>query len=81
MKKNIVFKDNFAFLYLNKNIYTKSKIKEAIIEFKDFIKPSISQIGEYIVIKIETITQDYDLKELTYEFANYILAKEQQTVQ
>ncbi len=74
--KKIVFKDNFAFIYLNKKFYKKYNIINTLEIYNEFFKSSISEIGNYITIKIEKINNDYSLNILAKEFANYLISKE-----
>ena len=74
--KKIVLKDNFAFIYLNKNIYSKESILEAIEIYKEFFKSSITQLGDYTTVKIEPIDTEYEIQVLANEFSNYILSLE-----
>lgn len=73
--KEIVFKDDFAFIYLNSSFYSISKIKESYGSYIEFISIDLKKIGNYIVLKIKKLTHDYDLKILTYEFLNFLLNK------
>ena len=74
--KKIVLKDDFAFIYLNKLFYTKELILDTIGEYKDFFKASITEVGKYIVLKIEKVNDDYPLEVLAKEYLNLLLSKE-----
>ncbi len=74
--KKIVLKDDFAFVYLNKLFYTKEFILDTIKDYKDFFKASITDVGKYVVLKIEKINDDYSLEVLVKEYLNLLLSKE-----
>ena len=77
--KKIVIKDNFAFVYLNSNFYTKASIISALDVYKDFFKANLAEnLGKYSVVKIEKINDDFSLEELANEFLNYVLSNEHQ---
>ncbi len=71
--KEIVFQSNFAYLYLNKNIYTKNTILDTIKEYSDFILVKFGELGKYYTLRVESKTKDYELNILAYEFLNYLL--------
>lgn len=73
--KKIVFKEDFALLYLNKEFYKKKHITDSIKTYKDFLKGKISEMGNYFVIKVEPISKT-ELETASYELLNYILATE-----
>ena len=74
--KKIVLKDDFAFVYLNKLFYTKELILDTINDYKDFFNASISEVGKYVVLKIEKKNDDYSLDVLAKEYLNLLLSKE-----
>ncbi len=71
--KEIVFQSNFAYLYLNKNIYTKNTILDTIKEYSDFILVKFGELGKYYTLRVENKTKDYELNILAFEFLNYLL--------
>jgi len=80
--KKIVIKDNFAFVYLNSSVYSKSSILSALDVYKDFFKGNLAEnVGKYHVVKIEKLNQDFSLEELANEFLNYVLSNEHQNSQ
>ena len=74
--KKIVFKDKFAFIYLNKSFYQKNNILNTLEIYKDVVKCSMTQLGDYVTIKIERIKENYSLNILAKEFVNYLIAKQ-----
>jgi hypothetical protein len=74
--KTLVIKDNFAFIYLNKEIYSNTSVLTSISAYKDFLMASKTELGKYLTLKLETLTQEYSLEELTHEFLNYLLSVE-----
>lgn len=74
--KKIVLKDNFAFIYLNKNFYTKANILTTLELYKEFFKASLTELGNYTTVKIENTNKDHTLKTLANEFSNYLIAQE-----
>ncbi len=74
--KKIVLKDNFAYVYLNMNFYSKDKILQTLNVYKEFFKSSITELGKYFVVKIEKLDENFSLEQLSKEFANYLLAQE-----
>lgn len=74
--KHIVVKGDFAFLYFNKHFYTKEKVKLSVKEYKDFVKSSFSEVGNYFVVKVNLISQDYPLNYICDEIFNHVLASE-----
>lgn len=74
--KKIVIQENFAFVYLNSNFYTKKSITVALEVYKDFFKGYLSQLGKYNVVKIEKLNNDFTLEQLANEFLNYVLSEE-----
>lgn len=74
--KRIVFKDDFAFIYLNKKFYTRNNILNTIEIYKEFFQASITELGNYTTIKIEQINSDHTIETLAKEFSNYLIARE-----
>jgi hypothetical protein len=74
--KQLVLKDNFAYLYLNVNFYSTEKILNTLVVYKEFFKPSTSELGKYFVVKIEKLDENFSLEELAREFLNYLISKE-----
>lgn len=70
--KKIVVQDSYAFIYLNKQVYSKEALKQTITDFKEFITPSYKEFGNYITLKLEANTTDYSLETLSNEFMNYL---------
>lgn len=74
--KKPVYQNDFAYIYLTKSFYDKTKIENTILSYIEFISANLQEIGKYFVIKIKTKTSDYTLKQLTQEFSNYLLSEE-----
>lgn len=70
--KKLVITSSYAFLYLNKEMYSQNTLKTALEDFKEFILVSLKEFNSYITLKIEAKTNDYSLNELTHEFLNYL---------
>lgn len=68
----IVIKDNFSYLYLNKDLYLYSTIEECIQDFKEFLEISIKKFEKYTILKLESIDKEYEIEELSFEFLNYL---------
>lgn len=68
----IILKKDFSFVYLNKNIYTNESIFKVIRIFEEFVSISFNELGKYFTLKIESNNKDYLLKEITFEFINYL---------
>ena len=68
----IILKKDFSFVYLNKNIYTNESIFKVISIFEEFVSISFNELGKYFALKIESNNKDYLLKEITFEFINYL---------
>lgn len=74
--KKIIIKDNFAFLYLSSDFYTKEAILSTINIYSDFLETTFKEIGKYFVLRLEKKTEDYDLSVLLDEMLNFILSEE-----
>ena len=70
--KQAVINSSYAFIYLNKQIYSKKAIEKALDDFKEFILPYQKEFRNYTTIKLEPKTKDFTTKELTDEFLNYL---------
>lgn len=71
-----VIKDNFAFLYLNKEFYDKEPILISLKEFNEIIKSEVSQVGKYYIIKISLINNKFKIEQIINEITNYIMGEE-----
>lgn len=76
--KKIIIKDDFAFIYLNKNFYKKELIINTFKTYEEFFTATITKLGKYYIIKIQKINNDYELDILANEFLNFILSEEYQ---
>lgn len=72
----LVLKDGFAFVYLNKNFYSKESILNTLKVYQEFFNAKLTEIGKYFTIKIEKINDDYSIETLAREFSNYLIAQE-----
>lgn len=74
--KEMIVKEDFAFIYLNNQIYSQKSINTSLHEYNDFVKSSITTLGNYHVLKIESKTQEYSVETLSNELLNHILNTE-----
>ncbi len=74
--KKIVIQNNFAYLYLNSNFYEKNSILNTIRIYSDFLKFNFKKIGNYYVVKMELIDNNFSISKLINEFINYLLSIE-----
>lgn len=72
--KKLEIKENFAFIYLNKNIYSKKAIFNSLETYSDFFHSSFTELGKYFIVKIQRKTTDYTTKKLAKEYANYLIS-------
>ncbi len=70
--KKLVINSSYAFLYLNKELYSQNALRDALEDFKEFIIISSKEFNSYFSLKIEAKTNDYSIQELTHEFLNYL---------
>lgn len=70
------FKDNFVFVNLNKEIYSKGAILASLEVYKDFIDYILFENEKNNVLKISVKGFDFSLKEVADEFLNYIISEE-----
>lgn len=74
--KEMIVKEGFAFIYLNNQIYSQKSIHTSLHEYNDFVRSSITTLGNYHVLKIESKTQEYSVETLSNELLNHILNTE-----
>ena len=74
--KKIVFKDDFAFVYLSKNFYDVNVIKKTIEVYSEFVSFSFGEVGKYFVLKAIQVDLSYSLDVLVNEFLNYLVSEE-----
>jgi hypothetical protein len=72
----IIYKDNFAFLYLTKNFYDKQAIFNSLEDYSDFLEYLYMDEENYHIIKISSKDEDYTLNNLVDEFLNYVVSEE-----
>jgi len=71
MEKMINFLDGRAEITFNNDLYSPEILEQAISDFKETCKITIEKKG---LTSIITLVPDENLKEITYEFCNYVLA-------
>ncbi|MCA9486025.1 hypothetical protein H6501_02775 [Candidatus Woesearchaeota archaeon] len=71
-----VLKDTFAFLYLEKNIYSKRAIQASLEAYSEFVGAALQDMGTYTVVRLEPKGDDFSLDELVPEFLNFVLSEE-----
>ncbi|MDA3856465.1 MAG: HxsD-like protein [Candidatus Woesearchaeota archaeon] len=72
----VEFKDNFAFVYLNKEIYSKAAILSSLDVYKDFSDYILFENTKDNILKISAKGVDFTLKEVVNEFSNYLIGEE-----
>ena len=78
--KKIVYQNNLAFIYYNKQFYNQQTITTATKQYTNFINYTITQLGKYHILKLTLKpNHNHSLKTLTHEISNYILAQQHQT--
>lgn len=70
----IVLKDDFAFLYLSKELYSRELISATLLNYKEFANFELKELGKYFTLKI-TNPKEYTLKTIAKEFNNFLLAE------
>jgi len=78
--EKITFKDGFGFIYLNKNIYSKKVIISTFKVYLDFFEGSILELKDKYIIKIIKKENDYSTEDLTWEFLNYLISVEYESL-
>lgn len=73
MKKTII-KENFAFSYFPKELFTREKISLSTLEYKDFAKFELKELGNYFTLKTYDV-KEYSLQTIVLEIQNFILAQ------
>lgn len=74
--EKLVFKEGFAFMYLLKEVYSKDSIISAAKDYSDFVDVSVTEVGKYNIVKLEKLTDDYEIEILAREFMNYVISEE-----
>lgn len=69
----IVIKEGFGFVYLNRNFYDKSVVLNTLVVYEEFFRSSLSEIGNYFVVRVDRIDESYSVEELLREFSNYLI--------
>jgi hypothetical protein len=74
--KDIVFKEGFAFIYLNKGFYIKDTIFNSLNGYSDFLDYLYMDDENYHILKVSSKDDEYKLDYLCNEFLNYLVSEE-----
>lgn len=74
--KKIVFNDDFAFVYLSKNLYDVNVIKNTINVYSEFVSFNFGEVGKYFVLKCSQVDFSHPFEVLVREFLNYLVSEE-----
>ncbi len=74
--RGVVYKENFAFIYLVKNFYNKDAIFSSLQDYSQFLDYLYMDESDYHIVKVCSKDEDYSLKNLVDEFLNYIISEE-----
>lgn len=72
--KKIILKKDLGYIYLISSFYEESAILKAFEIYSEFIEFSKANIGKYIVIKLKNKSEEFEIKLLSKEFLNYLIA-------
>lgn len=74
--EKLVFTNTSSYIYLTKTIYNRKNIEASIKTYLDFLHIKINDNGKYTILKLDSKTKDYTIKQLTKELLNNIIYNE-----